>query len=161
MMNIRSVVATSLLVFGAAAAASAQNPARPGKGHAHAQRARAGQARGPGLLVRGLFRGITLTDTEKANIKNVHAKYAPQMKALREQFKAQRRVAAPDTTARTARRQANLAQRAQVEQLIKAERNDLRAALTPENQARFDANAKKIEDRLAQRLERIKNRVGK
>jgi hypothetical protein len=46
------------------------------------------------------------------------------------------------------------AQREQAKKLLEAERNDLRAALTPENQVKFDANVKQLEQRVAQRGQR-------
>jgi cytochrome c556 len=109
---------------------------------------------GPGM--RGqLFKGITLSDAEKANVKNAQAKYAPQMKALREQFKPQMQAAREarqrgDTAALKTIWQNSAAQREQTKKLVDAERNDLRAALTPENQVKFDANVKQLQQRFAQ-----------
>ncbi len=160
MKQIRSMIAGGLLVFGAAAVASAQatQPA-PGTAHAHGQRgprAERGERgeRGPGARgARALFRGIQLSDAEKANIKSVEAKYAPQMKALREQFKpAQRdKIAKGDTAARRAQWEQNKPLRDQMQKLMQSERADLRAALSAENQAKFDANVKEAEARFAQR----------
>src|ERR1043165_4020176 len=101
---IRSTLAAGLLVFGTAAVASAQTAQAPARQHGqHGQFQKGIRARGG----KALFRGITLSDAEKENIKNVHAKYAPQMKALREQFKA----TGKDSTAR-------LQEREQVRQLM-------------------------------------------
>ena len=110
--------------------------------------------------VRGqLFKGITLSDAEKANIKTVHQKYVAQMKSLREQFKPQMDAARQarqrgDTAALKAMWEQSAAQREQAKKLLVAERNDLRAALTPENQVKFDANVKQLEQRVAQRGQR-------
>ena len=98
----------------------------------HANRARRAKA----ALGRQLFKGITLSDAEKANVKQVHAKYAPQMKALREQFKPQFQAVRAarqrgDTAALKNLWQQNAPQRAQTAKLLEAEAKDLRSALTP------------------------------
>jgi protein CpxP len=101
-----------------------------------------------------LFKGITLSDAEKTNIKAVQTKYASQMKALREQFKPQMQAARDarqrgDSAALKELRQKSTAQREQSKQLMLAQRNDLRAALTPANQVTFDANVAALEKKAA------------
>lgn len=167
MKHIRSAIAAGLLVFGTAALASAQAPVPPAtqgqraqRGHGqHGKRAHAWGKRGPG---RALFKGIQLSDAEKANIKAVHTKYEPQMKALREQFKTQRqsqgKIARGDTAAMRARREANAPQREQMQKLFLAEQGDLRGALTAENQAKFDANMKQVQQHVADRAAKRKGK---
>jgi Spy/CpxP family protein refolding chaperone len=169
-INIRSTLAAAALVFGTAMVASAQQPTQ-----APAQRAQqrteraAGQRRGafrPGALRHQLFKGIKLTDAEKANVKNVQQKYASQMKALREQLKPQMQAARQarqrgDTAALKAMWQKSGAERQQIKQLLESERTDLRAALTPEHQAQFDANVKQVEQRVAKRATRMWKKGGK
>lgn len=153
MTHIRSAIAAAMLVVGGAAVAAAQQTTPTTPQRAHGQHMR--QGFGPGM--RGqLFKGITLSDAEKSNLKNVQAKYAPQMKALREQFKPQMQAARQarqrgDTAALKTLWQNSAAQREQTKKLLDTERNDLRAALTPENQVKFDANVKQFEQRVAQR----------
>jgi hypothetical protein len=142
MVHIRSALVTALLVFGAATAASAQR-AGQAKGARH--------ARNPDAQ---LLRGIALSDAERANIKNVHSKYAAQSKTLRDQFKPQLATARDarqrgDTAALRAMRQNAMAQRQQVMGLRQSERTDLRNALSAANQAKFDANAQALKKRLA------------
>jgi len=171
MTHFRSALAAGLLVVGGAVVASAQQAPPAARGHArHGQMAqRADSAhRGPGMRnMRGqLFKGITLSDAEKANIKNVHTKYASQMKALREQLKPQMDAAREarqrgDTAALKAMWQKSAAQREQTKTLLQAERNDLRAALTPENQVKFDANVQQLEQRVAQRGQRELKKGGR
>jgi protein CpxP len=101
---------------------------------------------------RGLFKGITLSDAEKANLKAVREKYATQQKALREQFKPQMQAAREarqkgDTAALRDLWQKSAGQREQAKQLMLAERNDLRSALTPANQATFDTNVAALQKR--------------
>jgi hypothetical protein len=78
------------------------------------------------------MKGISLSATEKANVKSVHAKYASQLKALRAQPKSG-------------------ATREQAKQLMAAERADMRNALSSENQTKFDANVAQFNQRVAQR----------
>jgi Spy/CpxP family protein refolding chaperone len=164
MINIRFAVAAALLSVGGVVVASAQQPTQPqksGEKHAHVRGQRADGIR-DSLGVRGLrgqlFKGITLSDAEKASIKNVQAKYAPQMKALREQAKPQLQAAREarqrgDTAAVKAMWEKSAAQREQTKQLLVAERSDLRTALTPANQAKFDANVAALEKRVAERAQ--------
>ena len=170
MINIRSTLAAAALVFGAAMVAPAQQPTRaPGQRAQQRTERAAGQRRRafrPGALRHQLFKGITLTDAEKANDKNVQQKYASQMKALREQLKPQMQAARQarqrgDTAALKAMWQKSGAERQQIKQLLESERTDLRAALTPEHQAQFDANVKQVEQRVANRATRMWKKGGK
>ncbi len=157
MTYIRSTLAAALLVFGGAVVSSAQQvtptPQRPLANGARGRLAR--NLRGQ------LFRGITLSDAEKANLKAVRAKYAPQIKALRAELKPkllEARAARQrgDTAALKALWQQSSAQRDQTKQLLMAERNDIRAALTPEHQPTFDANVARLKQRIAQRAQKMK-----
>jgi len=162
MKHISSAIAAGLLLFGSAAVVAAQTQA-PQTRPSHEQRAGKQQGRhaGPGRRAGGaLFRGIQLSDAEKANIKNVNAKYAPQMKALREQYKTGGKIAKGDTAAMRQRREANAPQREALKKIMLAQRADLRGALSPENQAKFDANAKQMEEHFAKRGEKGKARRG-
>jgi Spy/CpxP family protein refolding chaperone len=120
----------------------------------NARQERHGAARGmEGRQGRGgLFRGITLTDAEKAHVKQVHAKYSAEAKTLRESL----RPAMQD--ARAARQKGDTAgvkaawnrtegDRTKLRALMDRERTDIRAALTPEHQRTFDANAKQLAER--------------
>lgn len=171
MTHIRSALAAGLLVIGSAVVATAQQTPPAGRGHGrHGQMDQRADStrRGFGAKnIRGqLFKGITLSDAEKANIKTVHQKYASQMKALREQFKPQMDAAREarqrgDTAALKGMWEKSGAQREQTKKLLEAERNDLRAALTPENQVKFDANVKQFEQRVAERGQRALKKGGR
>jgi hypothetical protein len=134
MKHIRSALAAGLLVIGGAAVASAQQSngvqATQQREHTQGAKAQRGRERGFG---KQLYKGISLSADEKANIKNVHAKYAEQIKALRG------KNLTPE-------------QRTQAMQLRTAERNELRAALSPENRTKFDANAAKMKARMQKRM---------
>lgn len=162
MQSIRTTLTAALLTFGAAAVVSAQQstPPQQPQAAAHQGKHARGARRAKGAFGRQLFKGITLNDAEKANIKQVQAKYAPQMKALREQFKPQLKAARDarqhgDTAALKNLWQQNAAQRAQTAKLLEAERADLRNALTPANQLKFDANVAKFQQRMAKQAQKV------
>jgi uncharacterized protein with WD repeat len=152
MINIRYALTGAMLLIGSATLASAQQPTRQGMARRHAH----GMMRAAGA--RGLFKGITLSDAEKANLKSVREKYVAQNKALREQFKPQAKAVREarqrgDTAALKDLWQKSAGQREQVKQLMLAERNDLRGALTSTNQTTFDANAAALQKRIAERVQ--------
>lgn len=161
MKDIRTAIAAIALVVGGAVVAAAQQPTQTPRAHQHgvqdSTRKHFGRRGfGPGVMQKQLFKGITLSDAEKTNIKNVHTKYAAQMKTLREQFKPQVQAARQarqrgDTAALKTLWAQTSAQREQTKKLLEAERNDLRVALTPEHRAQFDANVKQLEQRVAKR----------
>ena len=163
MKDIRSAIAAIALVVGGAVVAAAQQPAQTPSPRAHQRGMQdstrkhfGGRGFGPGAMQKQLFKGITLSDAEKTNIKNVHTKYEAQMKALREQFKPQMQAAREarqkgDTAALRELWQKSAGQREQAKQLMLAERNDLRSALTPANQATFDSNVAALQKRIAAR----------
>ena len=114
--------------------------------HATGRAARGGQGRG------GLLRGVTLSDAEKTRVKAIHAKYANEAKALRETLRpAMQDVRAArqkhDSVAVKAAWDRTAADRQKLQALMQRERAEIRAALTPENQKVFDANAKVMEQR--------------
>lgn len=158
MFNIRLALAATALTLGSAAIVSAQQQTAPQGVHQdHAQRPDSAHKRFKGARgLRGqLMKGITLSDAEKANLKAVHAKYASQMKAMREQSKPDMQAIRDarqrgDTAALKALWQKGAAAREQNKQVMLAERSDLRAALTPANQTKFDANVAAMDKRLAQ-----------
>lgn len=168
MNHIRTALAAAMLAFGTAAVASAQQttPTTPRAEHQHQR----GGHRGAGMHARkALFEGMTLSTAEKANLKAVRTKYASQMKTLRQQEKPQFEAIRAarqrgDTAAakqlRAQMRTQSTAQRAQTKKLLEQERNDLRAALTPANQTKFDANVAKMKQRVAERAQKFGARRG-
>ena len=122
-----------------------------------------GNRGGPGRG--GLLRGITLSDAEKSRVKAIHAKYSTEARSLRESM----RPAMQDV--RTARQKRDSAavkaawektagDRQKLQALMERQRAEIRAALTPENQRVFDANAKQLEQRRAAWNERGKGERG-
>jgi Spy/CpxP family protein refolding chaperone len=170
MTLVRSLLAAGFLSIGATAMAAAQTTAPAPQARAQHQHAK-GEHGKDGKAQRGmmgaragkaLFKGIQLSDAEKASVKSVREKYAPQMKALREQAKPQMQAAREarqrgDTAALKQMWAKSAAQREQTKKLLEAERADYRAALTPENRAKFDANVQQLEQRLAKRADKAKD----
>lgn len=77
-----------------------------------------------------LFRNVNVTQDERAQFRTIHQKYAPQIKAAR---------------------QAN--DRASVRNLRSEQLDEMRAALTPDQQQTFDANRAALRARAQQRQE--------
>ena len=158
MFNIRVALAATALTLGSAVVVSAQQQTAPRGVHQdHAQRSDSAHRRFGARGLRGqLFKGITLSNAEKANLKAVQTKYAAQMKAQRERSKPDMQAMRDarqrgDTVALKALWQKGAAQREQNKQVMQAERNEMRAALTPENQVKFDANVAAFDKKLAER----------
>ena len=83
---------------------------------------------------RGGLMGIQLNDNEKAAVKTITEKYRAEFEELRKSNKG------------TSRRQnAKIAE--QVKAIAEREQADIRAALTAEHQAQFDANLAKRAER--------------
>ena len=110
-----------------------------------------------GCAMRGgkrMGRDLNLTEAQKAQIKAIHQKYQAQYKPLRDQAKPFM------TAARTARQKGDTAsfrsnmersrQIMQGSQAIRTrEQAEIRAILTPDQQAKFDARAKAMSERRA------------
>jgi len=145
----------------AGAQAPAQQGARQGR-HVMERGMRAG-ARAD----RGLFRGIKLSDAEKAKLKDIHGKYATQAKSLREQMKPAMQEALTarqkgDTAAARAAFAKNKPALDKLAQLRRSEQDEIRSALTPENQKLYDANVQQMQKRRAEmKANRKDGKLGK
>ena len=153
-MRRTKFVLVSLLVLGGSAGMLQAQATRP---DAPSRREAMKAGRGPARLARGLFRGIQLTDAEKASVKTVHEKYKTEFKSLREASKPQRdelRAARQrgDTAAMKAMRDKFATQQGQVRALTTRMQRDLRAALTAEHQQQFDKNVAAVKQRMEQRV---------
>jgi hypothetical protein len=114
-------------------AAGVLDAGRPGPGR---RGGRGPEGMGPGArgrgdmaAARGALAGIKLNDNEKSAVKTITEKYRAEMKELRD---ANQPASAPSPQLR-----------AQFDAIAQRERADIRAALTAEHQAQFDANIKK------------------
>jgi len=150
MSTVRTLALGALMLVGVAGVSAAQSTATP------RTRPNAGsyQRRGPAAR-EGLGRDITLTDAQKAQLKAIRQKYQPQEAALRTQskpFMDAARVARQKGDTAAAR--TNMEKARQVMQGGQSFRTqqqaDIRAILTPEQQAKFDAHQKAAADRRAQ-----------
>ena len=104
---------------------------------------------------RGALKGIELSDAEKAKLKEVRQKYAPEQKKLAESMKPAMQEARAlrqkgDTAGARAVIEKNKAGREQFAALRTREQAEVRAALSADNQKLFDQNVK---DREARRAE--------
>lgn len=121
-----------------------------------------GDRAGPG---RGLLRGITLSEAEKTRVQAIRTKYDAEAKSLRESLRpAMQEMRAArqtrDSVAVKAALEKSAGDRQKLQALVQRQRADIRAALTPENQKVFDANAKQLEQRRAQWNERGRGERG-
>jgi Spy/CpxP family protein refolding chaperone len=143
MSTVRTLALGALMVFGVAEVSAAQSSAAP-KTRAEGQYRRGAGANREG---RGFGRDLNLTDAQKAQMKTIHQKYQPQSQALRDRAKPFMEAA------RTARQKgdtvafrSNMEKAQQVMQSGQSfraqEQAEIRAILTPDQQAKFDARQK-------------------
>jgi protein CpxP len=148
------MVVALLVVAGAAGVAGAQAPQRDREPGARGDVGRGGKRGGVGM--RGLLRGIQLSDAEKASLRTVGEKYRSQFQAIRQSMR-------PDMeAARAARQRGDTAgaraaiartadKRVQFTALAERMYADARAALAPEHRAQFDTNVARVKERRANR----------
>ena len=133
-------------VLAAAAFASAVPADAQGRGRAGADKSRADDDN-RGMRMHGMPRllgGIQLTDAQKTRIRDIHLKYQPRQQALRDTIRANVMAGiGNDSTTRI-----------KVQQVALAERNEIRAVLTAEQQKTFDANIAKFEERRKEKAAR-------
>ncbi|MGH7635210.1 MAG: Spy/CpxP family protein refolding chaperone [Gemmatimonadaceae bacterium] len=120
MKSMRTVLIGVALTMGIATGAFAQGGGGGGNG--------GGQGRGMQMLMNG----ITLTDSEQSQIKAIQDKYAPEMQQFRQKMRDARQNGTPmDSASMQQMRDSN-----------KKEHDEIRAVLTPDQQAKFDDNVK-------------------
>jgi Spy/CpxP family protein refolding chaperone len=146
--RVLAVVVASLV--SAASFAQAQSAAPAPQAGRHAMRGGMRGERGHG----GVLKGIKLSDTEKAKLKEIHGRYAPENKKLFESMKPAMQEARAlrqkgDTAGARAVLERNKAGRDQFKALRDREQADVRAALSPENQKQFDLNVQEQAKRRA------------
>ena len=155
MSSVRTLALSAVMLVGFAGISAAQSTVtpqtRPDSGfHRRGARA-AGEMRGH----RGEFGAdLNLTDAQKAQIKAIHQKYQPQAQALRTQAKPYMEAAkAARQKGDTAAFRTNMEKARQVMQggqsFRTQENAEIRAILTPAQQAKFDAREKAMADRRA------------
>ncbi|PYO06870.1 MAG: hypothetical protein DMD30_12045 [Gemmatimonadetes bacterium] len=160
MSTVRTLALGALLVVGVAGVSAAQStttpPTRPDSGlYRRGPRPNGEFRRGPGGREGfGFGRDLNLTDAQKAQIKAIHQKYQPQNQALRTQaqpfFDAARAARQKGDSAAV---RSNMDKARQVLQGGQSSRNqemaEIRAVLTPDQRAKFDARKKEFDERRA------------
>ena len=157
MSSVRTVALGAMMIVGFAGISAAQSTTVPQqradsgfhRGHRGGAEMRA--RRGPG---RGFGADLNLTDAQKAQIKAIRQKYQPQAQALRAQAKPFLDAArAARQKGDTAAVRSNMEKARQVMQggqtFRSQEQAEIRAVLTPEQRAKFDARQKQLADRRA------------
>jgi Spy/CpxP family protein refolding chaperone len=147
---VASLVSTASFAGAQAPSAGAQG-GRPAMGRG--MEGRRGGERG------GALRGLKLSDTEKAKVKEIHTKYAAEGKTLRESMKPAMQEARAlrqkgDTAGLRAMWDKNKAGRDRMQALQVRQQTEIRTALSPENQKLFDAN---VQEQAKRRAEWAKN----
>lgn len=147
---VASLVSSASIV-GAQTPATGQQGGRDAMGRG--MEARRG---GPGG---GALRGLHLSETERARVKEIRAKYVAEGKALRESLKPTMQEARAlrqkgDTAGLRALWDRNKPARDQLQALHVRQQAEIRAALSTENQALFDA---KVQQQAARRAEWAKD----
>jgi Spy/CpxP family protein refolding chaperone len=144
MSSVRTLALGALMIVGVAGVSAAQSTTPPTR----VQRSGEMQGRRGGSRA-GIGADLNLTDAQKAQIKTIRAKYQPQNEALRNQAK-------PFTDAARAAHQKgdSVAARTNMEkarqvmqggQSFRTQENaEIRAILTPDQQAKWDARQKKM-----------------
>ena len=141
MSSVRTLALGALMIVGVAGVSAAQSTTTPPAPRAGAEmRGR----KGPGGGEFG--RDLNLTDAQKAQIKAIHQKYQPQNEALRAQAKPFMEAArAARQKGDSAAFRSNIEKARQLTQgasFRTQERAEIRAVLTPDQQAKFDAREK-------------------
>ena len=146
-MLARSLALGAMMLVGVAGVSAAQSqtaPAKPDSGH-YRRGGHGGEFRG-----RGEFgRDLNLTEAQKTQIKAIRQKYQAQNQAARTQAKPFIDAArAARQKGDTAAFRSNMEKARQVGQANRTqEMAEIRAVLTPEQQAKFDAQKKAMEER--------------
>ena len=171
MSKIRTAALGAVVVLGMAGVAGAQTQARTDSAKWNGRHSQMGE-RGMRKGGRGgrdghgkLMADLKLTDAQKNQIKTIHAKYEPQMKAIREQGKSQfgsmrdmRQKGDTSAAARAKFKQQREQFRAQSMTVRQAEGRDIRAILSADQRTRWDAAQSQRKQRMEARMKGMKER---
>jgi protein CpxP len=146
MSSVRTLALGALMIVGVAGVSAAQSATTPPTRAQRSGEMRRGGGRG------GFGADLNLTDAQKAQIKTIRAKYQPQNEALRNQakpFMDAARAARQKGDTATARAEMLKARNVmQGGQSYRTQENaEIRAILTPDQQAKWDASQKKMAER--------------
>lgn len=160
MSTVRTLAIGALMVVGVAGVSAAQSPTTPKTRADSGYQRRGDRPDGQfrkghgGREGRGFGRDLNLTDAQKTQIKAIHQKYQPQNKALQDRAKPYREAArAARQKGDSAAFRSNMEQARQVMQSGQSfrtqEQAEIRAILTPDQRAKFDARQKAASERRA------------
>ena len=146
MSSVRTLALGALMIVGVAGVSAAQSTTTPPTRAQRSGEMRRGGGRG------GFGADLNLTDAQKAQIKTIRAKYEPQNAALRTQSKPFMDAArAARQKGDTVAARTNMEKARQVMQGGQTFRNqenaEIRAILTPDQQAKWDARQKQMAER--------------
>jgi Spy/CpxP family protein refolding chaperone len=147
MSSVRTLALGALMIVGVAGVSAAQSTTTP-----PTRSQRSGEMQGRRGGGRGFGADLNLTDAQKAQIKTIRAKYQPQNEALRTQAKPFMDAArAARQKGDTATARADMLKARQVMQggqnIRNQENAEIRAILTPDQQAKWDARQKQMAER--------------
>jgi protein CpxP len=171
MIRKHIVVLGAAVALFAASEATAQAPAQTDSARRQGELRRGDRARGDrGKMrqagVRGLFRGIELTQAQRDQLKTVNEKYRTQFQTIRESLKPDIKAAHEarqrgDTVAARAAFERTKPARDRMQALMQQQRTEVRGLLTAEQQKTFDANVSRMQERMEKRGEGRKARRGR
>ncbi len=132
--------------------AGAQAPAAGSTAPRHAMGPRMDGARG---MRGGALHGLTLSDAEQAKVKEIRARQKAEAASMRESMKPMMQEARTlrqkgDTAGLRALRERNKGTHEKMQAVQARYQSEIRAALTPANQAKFDANVQEQAKRRAE-----------
>ncbi len=164
MIRKHIVVLGAAIALFAASEATAQAPAQTDSARRQGELRRGDRARGDrGMMrqggMRGLFRGIELTQAQRDQMKTVNEKYRAQFQTIRESLKPDLNAAHEarqrgDTVAARAAFERTKPARDQMQALMQQQRTELRGVLTAEQQKTFDSNVAQMKERMEKRGDR-------
>jgi len=172
------MIRTHIVVLGAAVAlfaaseAIAQAPARPDSAGRQGEMRRGQRPRGERGMrmgregMRGLLRGIELTQAQRDQVKTINEKYRAEFQTLRESLEPDMKAVRDarqrgDTAAARAAWDRNSAGREKMQALMAKQRAELRGVLTPEQQKTFDANVQQVRERGVRGPGKARHRAGR
>jgi periplasmic protein CpxP/Spy len=164
MIRKHIVVLGAAIAMFAASEAIAQAPAQADSARRQGDMRRGDRSRGErGKLrqagMRGIFRGIDLTQAQRDQIKTVNEKYRAQFQTIQESLKPDLQAAKEarqrgDTVAARTAFERTKPARDRMQALMQQQRTEVRALLTAEQQKTFDANIAQMKDRMEKRGDR-------
>jgi len=146
MSSVRTLALGALMIVGVAGVSAAQSTTTPPTRGQRSGEMRRGGGRG------GFGADLNLTEAQKAQIKTIRAKYKPQNDALRTQAKpfmdAARAARQKGDTATAPAEMLKARNVMQGGQTFRNQENaEIRAILTPDQQAKWDARRKQMTER--------------